>query len=288
MDYLENKTSEDYLNEDCESFETSNFLVEDNLEDVLNEKQESERDNEYTNAPFETLIKSKKLSFKKKGKNYFDEDRVEDLIINQYKPYCAYSYNEKGKLVVDRSKVPCKIEEELIGWLILIAKAIINKYRYWRFDRYDELVSEAVKAQWIYIPKYEPSKGKAFSLFSIIVKRHLLNYTKKNLKHRLTEDIDSVFDVGEEDKEEFRIVLENVEQTFFKVINEHYTGEKRDLYIDLCSILMEFFDKNRTLTINKKKDLFSTFKEYGYKSTDYKKFISDIETYKNEMYEENL
>ena len=46
---------------------------------------------------------------------------------------------------------------------------------------------------------------------------------------------------------------------------------------------MEYLDKNKKIC--GKNDLLSTFKEYGYKSTTYKKFIEEMSQYKDEFYE---
>ena len=46
---------------------------------------------------------------------------------------------------------------------------------------------------------------------------------------------------------------------------------------------MEYVRENKMII--GKNDLFSTFREYGYKTSDYKKFIADIEPYKQQLYE---
>ena len=46
---------------------------------------------------------------------------------------------------------------------------------------------------------------------------------------------------------------------------------------------MEYVKKNRIII--GKNDLFSTFREYGYKTNDYKKIIADIEPFKDRLYD---
>ena len=74
-----------------------------------------------------------------------------------------------------------------------------------------------------------------------------------------------------------------MESNFLKIINEHYVKDKRKKYIELTSILMEYLDKNRTIV--GKNDLISAFREYGYKSSDYKEFISDMKQYEKSFYD---
>ena len=218
----------------------------------------------------------------KKGM-YFDEALVKDLIINKYQPYLEYGINEKGKRVcIDRSKASPDVEKEIMSNLFLIANAIINKYRYWRFEPLEDLQAEALRAMWYYLPNFTPDKGSAFDLFSIICKRHLLNYTLKNYKHRITGDIETCFDVSAPKDINYSLMFETLEKIFLEVINKNYVGEKRQKYIELTSVLMEYLVKNKKIV--NKSDLLSAFREYGYKSGEYKAFIEDISKYKNEFY----
>lgn len=220
-----------------------------------------------------------------KGKRnmYFDEEYVKDLIVNKYQPFLDYGIDEKGKKVcVSRERVSKEVEKEIMGNLLLIANAIINKYRYWQFEPIEDLQSEALQAMWKYLPKFTPGKGSAFDLFSIISKRHLLGYTLKNYKHRITGDIDICFDVSTPDVVNYNLFFEDLERVFLNIINRHYLRDQRKKYIELTSILMEYLDKNKKVV--GKNDLLSAFKEYGYKSTEYKKFIEEMSKYKEEFY----
>ena len=231
----------------------------DDYNDIENDEglQEPEDDDEKSKSILSSLtVKNKKM--------YFDEELVKDLIINKYQPFLEYGINEKGKRVcTSREKASKEVEKEIMANLLLIANAIINKYRYWRFESADDLQAEALKAMWYYLPNYVPGKGSAFDLFSIICKRHLLNFTLKGYKHRITGDIDTCFDVAN--------------------LNKHFVGKKRKKYIELTAILMEYLVKNNKVV--GKNDLLAAFKEYSYKSTEYKKFIDDISSYKEELYE---
>lgn len=266
---------------DEEYNEDENFSNENDLdledEELSELKQPEEDDSENVN-----ILKEE---FKKEKKNmYFDEELVKDLLINKYQPFLDYEINEKGKRVcVSRERADKKVEKEIMANLYLIANAIINKYRYWRFDTVDELQAEALRAMYVYLPNYVPGKGSCFDLFSIICKRHLLNFTLKGYKHRTTADISVCFDVANPDEINYNLFFDDLEKTFLNVINKHFIKEKRKKYIELTSILMEYLNKNKKIV--GKNDLLSAFKEYSFKSTEYKKFIADLSPYKQEFFD---
>lgn len=234
-------------------------------------------------AEEETPSALDELKSSKKGM-YFDEELVKGLIANDYQPYLDYEINEKGKKVcISRERASKEVEKEIMANLYLIANAIINKYRYWRFEPLEDLQAEALKAMWYYLPNFTPGKGSVFDLFSIICKRHLLNYTLKNYKHRITGDIEVCYDISSPQDTNYNILIDNLEKKFLETINRHYIGKKRNKYIELTSILIEYIIKNRKII--GRNDLLSAFKEYGYKSNEYRAFIDDISKYKDEFYQ---
>lgn len=265
---MDNYDEYDYDNEENNVENYSEFENEELQEPEVEEKPKS---------ILSTLaVKNKKM--------YFDEELVKDLIINKYQPFLEYGINEKGKRVcINRDKASKEVEREIMANLLLIANAIINKYRYWRFESVDDLQAEALKAMWYYLPNYVPGKGSTFDLFSIICKRHLLNFTLKGYKHRIAGDIDTCFDVANPKEINYNLLFDNLEKCFLNIINKHFVGKKRKKYIELTAILMEYLVKNNKVV--GKNDLLAAFKEYSYKSTEYKKFIDDISSYKEELYE---
>ena len=241
------------------------YKIELDEEDL---KEEEELKKEESNTSFSINLPSKK-------NNYFDEERITHLIVDVYQP--SLVYDENGKII----KRNLEAEKEILAALLLIVRAIINKYMYWRFDSVEDLEAEGLSACWKYLPKYTPGKGTAFNLFYIICKIDLLNYTIKMKKHRLTADIDICPDVQERQETNYNLFFEDLEATFIKVIKENYEGETQKKYIELTSILMEYLDKNKNIV--GKNDLFSAFRAYGYKTTDYKNFIEEMSKYKDEF-----
>ena len=72
----------------------------------------------------------------KENKNYFDNEKVTDLII-KYQQSLVFD----GDKIIKSDKT---IEEEIIKNLKLIVNAIINKYSLWRFDEVENLQAEAI------------------------------------------------------------------------------------------------------------------------------------------------
>ena len=244
--------------------ELENYMLDSDDMKELEELEESESKN-HSN-----------FNFKNKKQNmYFDEERIKHLIVDVYQP--SLKYDKDGKIIAR----DVEAEEEILQALLLIVSAIINKYMFWRFDSTEDLEAEGLSACWKYLPKYVPGKGTAFNLFSILCKMDLLNYTLKMKKHRLTADIDICPDVEQKQETNYNLFFEDLEATFLKIIDEHYIKEKRKKYIELTSILMEYLVKNKNIV--GKNDLFCAFRSYGYKTTDYKKFIEEISEYKSEF-----
>src|SRR5574344_173807 len=280
---MEIKMEEEVLDEqekyddDEEEQECSGSCLEDGEgEDVIEDDLDKEEADEFSKAESHK-INTLNFGLEKKKNMYFDDAHITDLICNKYQP--SLKYDENGKIIsCDKDA-----EQEILANLLLIANAIINKYSYWRFADGEDMQSECLKECWKYLPKFTPGKGTAFNLFSILCKRHLLNYTLRLAKHRNTADIDIHPEKEAEQEENYGMFFESVETNFLDVINKHYVKDKRKKYIELTSILMEYLDKNRTVV--GKNDLISTFREYGYKSTDYKEFISEMKKYEPSFYE---
>ena len=99
------------------------YKIELDEEDL---KEEEELKKEESNTSFSINLPSKK-------NNYFDEERITHLIVDVYKP--SLVYDENGKII----KRNLEAEKEILAALLLIVRAIINKYMYWRFDSVEDL-----------------------------------------------------------------------------------------------------------------------------------------------------
>ena len=188
------------------------------------------------------------LKVQKKEKNmYFDNEYVTDLITKYQKSLVI----KDGKII----KADRKLETEIVANLMLIVNAIINKYSLWRFDELENLQAEAITECWKYIPNFDTSKGTCFNLFSLICKYHLIGYTLKEHKNRQNADVDIHPELESREEFNFTFFLESLEQFFIEKINTHFK-DKKEKYLELTAILMEYLDKNGGQVLGKN-DLFS-------------------------------
>lgn len=252
------------------------MLDEDELDFEENEDINTE-DTDYVNSE-ETILELKSEHVMPKG-FYFDEDYFADLVLNHYLP--SIKKDENGNIISSDKT----LEKEVLANMLLIVNAVINKYGIWRFEKFEILQSEGLAECWRSLPTFDPSRKKKFFHFlSLVTKYHLINLTKKDKEMRETADIaiqpdlEGRYNVGNE------FFFEDMERELFNIIDEKFPQEdKHDKYIDLASILMEYLRENKMIV--GKNDLLSIFREYGYKTSDYKKFIADIEPYKQRLYE---
>lgn len=214
---------------------------------------------------------------KKKEKNmYFDNEYVTELITNYQQ---SLEFDENGKII----KADKSLEKEIVTNLMLIVNAIINKYSFWRFDEVENLQAEAIAECWKYIPNFDTSKGTCFNLFSLICKYHLIGFTLKEHKNRQNADVDIHPELESQQGFEFDDFLEDLEKIFIAKIKENFPNKEKQ-YIELTAILMEYLVKTGGQILGKN-DLYSAFRGYGYKLSEYSSFIKDMMKFKEDFYE---
>lgn len=212
----------------------------------------------------------------KKGM-YFDEEYFADLVLNKYLP--SVKKDDEGNIISRDAEA----EKEVLANILLIVNAVINKYGIWRFEKWDILQNEGVSECWRALETFDPSrKKKFFHYLSLVAKFHLVNLTKKDKESRKAADVDICPELEGKQYNEDDLFIEELENAIFDIIDKDFDSSIHDKYIDLASILMDYIKKNRMIV--GKNDLYSTFREYGYKTNDFKKFIADLEPYKEELY----
>lgn len=198
-------------------------------------------------------------------KMYFDESVFQGMIAE---------YQQKAVIIngviVHKDEV---LERKLVDQVQKIVIAIINQYRYYIFEDVEDLKQEGLKACYTNFMKFHPSKGSAFNYFSIIAKRHLLNYTDRRKRHRNLADIDECPEVECTEEMNYDLFFENLETTLFRIIDENFIGEKRKKYIKIASILTDYLRKSQKFV--SKSDMYSWFRSLGFKSLEVREFIKD-------------
>lgn len=200
------------------------------------------------------------------GKMYFDEAEAQRL----FKIYKA-SLVMQDKVVVAKD---AKVEEEIMTMIKKIVIAIINNYRYYIFEDYEDLVQEGMKACFIALPRYTTDKGTIFNYNSIISKIHLLNYTDRRKRHRNLLDIEEQLEIESREEINFDLFLDNFQSTIYNIIDEHFIRTKRKKYYKIALVIADYLQKSKKV-INKS-DLYAWARSYGIKSQDVRLFIKDV------------
>lgn len=171
----------------------------------------------------------KKRGRKKHSKMYFTQD-TENAIVE---------YNKE-----DDVDMRHRIYETRIKYSFeKLAENVINTFKFsYINDQYSDIKTEVVSKLFIEMDKYDQSKGKAFSYFSIIAKNHLIisnNEAYKELK--VTKSI-----YADDDKD-------GVE---YDIMDDSYSsGIKNTETSEFIRLLVEYWETNVTLVFKKERDI---------------------------------
>ena len=238
------------------------FLIEEEIDEEFKE-EEIELEKEPDVAPKWV-----------KGKMYYDEKSTVDLIHKWQES--AYIMNG---VVMQRD---INIENKIIIEINKIALAIINQYRYHIFEPTEDLMQEAVKECWRNLPKFSTEKGTSFNYFSLICKRHLLNYTTRRSKHRNLNDVEEQVDLESRREVNYDLFFDDLEMTLFRIINENYLRAKRKKYLVIASVILDYLRKTKKYI--SKTDMYSWGRSWGLKTSDIREFITEISFYKEDVF----
>jgi DNA-directed RNA polymerase specialized sigma subunit len=216
---------------------------------------------------------------KKKPNNYFNEEQVTKWIFD-YQKSAVIETNEEGvDVVVWKDK---KLEELISLEIMKIVKAIIQVYRYYIFEPYDDCLQHGMMSCYTNYMKWKPEKGTAFNFFSIISKRSLLNYTERRQKHRNHSDIEEMIELHGKEFD-FDTFIEEMKDVLFGIINENYTGKKRKNFIQISVILSDYLMKTKKFV--SKTDFYSWARSYGMRSIDIREFVKEMSSHGCELFE---
>jgi DNA-directed RNA polymerase specialized sigma24 family protein len=207
-------------------------------------------------------------------KMYFNEEEAQRLI----------TLYQKSIIMVDGVVVGKneKIENEIMDMVRKIVIAIINNYRYYIFEEYEDLIQAGLEACYKGLPRYKNDKGTAFNYFSLIAKIHLLNYTDRRKKHRGHLDIDEQQEIEGWSEESFDLFVNNLKNNLFVKIDQHFIKLKRKKYTKITLILVDYLEKSKKI-INKS-DLYAWSRSYGVKPVEIREYFFDMNDFVTEMY----
>jgi len=203
------------------NFDTGSFFREKEIITELHAEEKKE----------ELLLEKipKKRGRKKRSKMYFTTD-TENAIVR---------YNNETVTAVRH-----KIYENDIKYSIdKLAENVINTFKFsYINDQYSDIKTEVVSKLIIEMDKYDQSKGKAFSYFSIIAKNHLIISNNESYKEmKVTKSIQA------EDERE------GVE---YDIVDESYaSGLKDEELTEFIRLLVAYWETNITVIFKKDRDI---------------------------------
>lgn len=243
----------------------SEEFIDEEIDDVFKEEfKELEKEIDETPVP----------SKWQKGKNYYNEKEVQKMIFE----WQASAYIIDG-VVMQRD---VNVEAKIIKEIDKIALAIINQYRYHIFEPIEDLKQEGVKECWRNLQKFHPDKGTSFNYFSLICKRHLLNYTTRRSKHRNLNDVDDSSDLESRSEINYDLFFDDLETTLLRLINENFLRAKRKKYLAIESVMLDYLRKTKKYV--SKTDLYSWFRGYGMKTSEVREFITEMSSFKEDIF----
>jgi len=223
------------------------------------------------------LMNNNKKEKKKKRKkqNYFDNQMVEGLILRYKKTNCSDP----------------KLLKEIMEHLDKIIIAIINKYRFYNYYEYDDLIQEARIACIESLSRFDMNKVKqkkksVFSYFSNVVKRNLRFFTlNKNKKIYRETAVPPEYLKGNGSKYDDDILFTGIVKFNDLILTfKNLFKEKKRMY-NLVVILEKYIKEISGINF-KTKDFIAYCKSFGYTPEYVKKFLSILREHKEEILNE--
>jgi predicted RNase H-like nuclease (RuvC/YqgF family) len=174
-------------------------------------------------AMSQTTKKVKKKR-RKKSKVYFGTP-VQEAIIR---------YNESSN-PAEKNKI---YSEEIHAAFCKMAENLIHTFKFYYFDYpFEEVKNEVVSFLVMQMPKYEPSKGRAFSYFSVVGKNYLILNNNNNYKKMKIHDEITKLDYKR------------------NVSSEEVNEEVNEFNSEFVIQMLEYWDNNITNIFNRQKDI---------------------------------
>tara|TARA_B100000424_G_scaffold202229_1_gene159361 strand:- start:62 stop:808 length:747 start_codon:yes stop_codon:yes gene_type:complete len=161
---------------------------------------------------------------RKKSKVYFGTP-VQEAIIR---------YNESSN-PAEKNKI---YGEEIHAAFCKMAENLIHTFKFYYFDYpFEEVKNEVVSFLVMQMPKYEPSKGRAFSYFSVVGKNYLILNNNNNYKKMKIHDEITKLDYKR------------------NVSSEEVNEEVNEFNSEFVIQMLEYWDNNITNIFNRQKDI---------------------------------
>lgn len=161
---------------------------------------------------------------RKKSKVYFGTP-VQEAIIR---------YNESSN-PAEKNQI---YSEEIHAAFCKMAENLIHTFKFYYFDYpFEEVKNEVVSFLVMQMPKYEPSKGRAFSYFSVVGKNYLILNNNNNYKKMKIHDEITKLDYKR------------------NVTSEEVNEEVNEFNSEFVIQMLEYWDNNITNIFSRQKDI---------------------------------
>lgn len=188
-------------------------------------------------------------------------------------------YDDEGAII----KKDLHTEELITIEVLKIVRAVINKWRYYIFEDYDDLVQHGIMNCYTNFAKFNTSKGSAFNFFTKIARISLLNYTSRRQKHRSHTDIETQQQLEGRYSHSLDFFFDALEVSLFKIIDENYIGKKRKRFSTIASLILDYMRKTEKFV--SKSDLYSWARSYGIKNVEIREFVKSMEEHSENIFD---
>ena len=223
----------------------------------------------------------KPVKKKKKPKNYYFDQKVENAIIRYNNTDDARLkntiYNEHIKFAFDK-----------------LAENIIHTFKFYYFDVSSEQVKhEVVSFLVMNIHKFKEGKGKAFSYFSIVAKNYLILHNNKNYKNYKIHDKMEVLDYStniRENQDNFEVASFN--QEYVTQMLEYWEENLPNIFrrqkdILVADAVLEMFRRRDNIENFNKKALYILIREMtGSKTQHITRIVNVMKKYNMNLMKE--
>ena len=161
---------------------------------------------------------------RKKSKMYFGTP-VQEAIIR---------YNEETNITIKNQIYT----DEIAAAFDKLAENLIHTFKFYYFDySFKDVKDEVVSFLFMQLPKYDSTKGRAFSYFSVVGKNYLILNNNNNYKKQKNQDDVDVLDFQR-----------NVQSE----LNTEDVSEYNEEFVDQ---MLEYWDNNITNIFRRQKDI---------------------------------
>ncbi len=168
---------------------------------------------------------------------YLNKKQQDEMIAIMHEYLQITNFGETKSFKSDRL-----MDKFFINYADLIINGVIYAYKYWQYAELDDLIQEARTALIISIHKnqWDEKKGNVFNFFTTVIRRNLINFTRKN-NHSKTESETDIDELYENENAQF---YQNYDKKFimmdlFSELKKYFEGKRK--FVELTCLLENYY-----------------------------------------------